>query len=223
VPRTERDLLSSWSGSTSERFRSRTCDARRTDDDTRCTASANTVPEAFVIAGNAALVRVVQLLSNDRYHVMVTSAGGGYSSWRHLAITRWREDGTCDNSGSFCYLRDRASGDTWSPTGVRATRSFDHDFQRRLHPSARAERARPVGDGPRERDRSQAKLSVLATVGTALLGVAVGTSVTWRYRSAIGHSLPRRAHGCRQRPEPWNGVFLLLFSDRVQHRHCRSS
>jgi cellobiose phosphorylase len=69
-----------------------------------------------VIAGNDALVPVVQLLSNDRYHVMVTSAGGGYSSWRHLAITRWREDGTCDNSGSFCYLRDRASGDSWSST-----------------------------------------------------------------------------------------------------------
>ncbi|HEY6828377.1 MAG TPA: hypothetical protein VI259_16065, partial [Gemmatimonadaceae bacterium] len=59
---------------------------------------------------------IVQLLSNGRYHVMVTSAGGGYSSWRHLAITRWREDVTCDNWGSFCYLRDRASGDSWSST-----------------------------------------------------------------------------------------------------------
>ena len=30
----------------------------------------------------------VQLLSNGRYHVMVTSAGGGYSRWKNLAITR---------------------------------------------------------------------------------------------------------------------------------------
>jgi cyclic beta-1,2-glucan synthetase len=32
----------------------------------------------------------VQLLSNGRYHVMVTNAGGGYSRWRDLAVTRWR-------------------------------------------------------------------------------------------------------------------------------------
>src|SRR5690606_19144188 len=36
----------------------------------------------------------VQLLSNGRYHVMVTQAGGGYSRWKDLAVTRWREDPT---------------------------------------------------------------------------------------------------------------------------------
>ena len=56
----------------------------------------------------------VQLLSNGRYHVMVTHAGGGYSRWKDLALTRWREDGTCDAWGSFCYLRDLASGALWS-------------------------------------------------------------------------------------------------------------
>jgi len=39
----------------------------------------------------------VQLLSNGRYHVMITHAGGGYSRWKDLAVTRWREDGTRDN------------------------------------------------------------------------------------------------------------------------------
>ncbi len=53
----------------------------------------------------------VQLLSNGRYHVMVTAAGGGYSRWKDLAVTRWREDSTCDNWGTFCYLRDVASGE----------------------------------------------------------------------------------------------------------------
>ena len=48
----------------------------------------------------------MQLLSNGRYHVMVTNAGGGYSRWNDLAVTRWREDGTCDNWGTFCYIRD---------------------------------------------------------------------------------------------------------------------
>ncbi len=75
-------------------------------------------------SGAEALVRVfsspdtpvpeVQLLSNGRYHVMITNAGAGYSRWKDLAVTRWREDGTCDNWGTFCYLRDVASGEFWS-------------------------------------------------------------------------------------------------------------
>src|SRR5471030_2034989 len=58
----------------------------------------------------------VQLLSNGRYHVMVTNAGGGYSRWKDLAVTRWREDATCDNWGTFCYIRDVKSGVFWSNT-----------------------------------------------------------------------------------------------------------
>jgi len=56
----------------------------------------------------------VQLLSNGRYHVMVTNAGGGYSRWNDLAVTRWREDTTRDAWGTFCYLRDLESGALWS-------------------------------------------------------------------------------------------------------------
>ena len=56
----------------------------------------------------------VQLLSNGRYHVMITNAGGGYSRWKDLAITRWREDRTCDNWGTFCYIRDVTSREFWS-------------------------------------------------------------------------------------------------------------
>ncbi len=56
----------------------------------------------------------VQLLSNGRYHVMITNAGGGYSRWKDIAVTRWREDSTRDNWGMFCYLRDVASGEFWS-------------------------------------------------------------------------------------------------------------
>ena len=57
---------------------------------------------------------VVQLLSNGRYHVMVTNAGGGYSLWNKMAVTRWREDTSCDNWGAFVYLRDVKSGAFWS-------------------------------------------------------------------------------------------------------------
>ncbi|CAB3785199.1 Cyclic beta-(1,2)-glucan synthase NdvB [Pararobbsia alpina] len=56
----------------------------------------------------------VQLLSNGRYHVMVSSAGGGYSRCREIALTRWHEDITSDLFGAFCYLRDVVSGAFWS-------------------------------------------------------------------------------------------------------------
>src|SRR6185312_3812621 len=58
----------------------------------------------------------IHLLSNGRYHVMVSSSGGGYSRWRDLALTRWREDATRDCWGTFVYLRDTASGEMWSNT-----------------------------------------------------------------------------------------------------------
>jgi cyclic beta-1,2-glucan synthetase len=56
----------------------------------------------------------VQLLSNGRYHVMVNSAGAGYSRRDDLALTRWREDPASDALGNFLYLRDVGSGETWS-------------------------------------------------------------------------------------------------------------
>jgi len=67
----------------------------------------------------------VQLLSNGRYHVMVSSAGGGYSRWKDIAVTRWREDSTCDPWGIFCYLRDTVSGEFWSTAGQPAPKRAD--------------------------------------------------------------------------------------------------
>jgi cyclic beta-1,2-glucan synthetase len=73
----------------------------------------------------------VQLLSNGTYHVMVTNAGGGYSRWRDLAVTRWREDATCDNWGSFCYIRDLATGTFWSTAyqpALKASKKYEAIF-----------------------------------------------------------------------------------------------
>ena len=62
------------------------------------------------------------LLSNGSYAVMMTAAGSGYSRWGDIAITRWREDATRDDSGSYIFLRDIRSGEVWSagfqPTGA---------------------------------------------------------------------------------------------------------
>lgn len=68
----------------------------------------------------------LQLLSNGNYQVMITNSGGGYSRWRDISVTRWREDVTLDSFGTFCYIKDVASGKFWSnthhPTGQPATR-----------------------------------------------------------------------------------------------------
>ncbi len=62
------------------------------------------------------------LLSNGRYATMLTAAGSGYSRWCDMALTRWREDATCDNSGFYIYVKDLRTGVAWSaglqPTGV---------------------------------------------------------------------------------------------------------
>jgi cyclic beta-1,2-glucan synthetase len=68
----------------------------------------------------------VQLLSNGRYHVMVSHAGGGHSRWKDLAVTRWREDSTRDSWGTFCYLRDVDSGSTWSTAYQPSLRRAEH-------------------------------------------------------------------------------------------------
>ena len=66
----------------------------------------------------------VHLLSNGRYNVMITNAGAGYSRWKDMAVTRWREDGTRDNWGMFCYILDVNNETYWSnvfqPTLKRA-------------------------------------------------------------------------------------------------------
>ena len=73
----------------------------------------------FASVGGAA--PATHLLSNGRYTVMLTAAGSGQSRWRDLAVTRWREDATCDDWGSYIFLRDVVSNDVWSaayqPTG----------------------------------------------------------------------------------------------------------
>nr|WP_101925980.1 MULTISPECIES: glycoside hydrolase family 94 protein [Luteimonas] len=56
----------------------------------------------------------VQMLSNGRFHALLTNAGGGYTRHHDMAVTRWREDGTRDQWGSFCYLQDVQNGDVWS-------------------------------------------------------------------------------------------------------------
>jgi len=56
------------------------------------------------------------LLSNGRYTVMTRETGSGFSHWRSLAITRWRDDPTADLLGSYVLIGDRQTHDGWSVT-----------------------------------------------------------------------------------------------------------
>jgi cyclic beta-1,2-glucan synthetase len=72
-----------------------------------------------------------QLLSNGTYNVMVTTAGAGFSNSGANAVTRWREDVTRDNWGTFIYLRDVRSGTVWSAAHqpiLRRSQSYEVAF-----------------------------------------------------------------------------------------------
>ena len=68
----------------------------------------------------------IQLLSNGSYHVMVNNAGSGYSRFKDLALTRWREDTSCNNWGAFCYVRDLQNGEFWSTTYQPTLKEASH-------------------------------------------------------------------------------------------------
>lgn len=67
-----------------------------------------------IISTPDTVIPEVQLLSNGNYNIMVTNAGGGYSRWKNIALTRWREDITCDDTGAFCFIRDLDNNKIWS-------------------------------------------------------------------------------------------------------------
>eukprot|EP01037_Dinobryon_pediforme_P007707 gene7706-7768_t len=75
------------------------------------------------LSGNQ-VTPATHMLSNGRYALMLTSAGSGYSRWGDFAVTRWREDPTCDDYGAYVFVRDVRNGEVWSaglqPTGQEA-------------------------------------------------------------------------------------------------------
>ena len=58
----------------------------------------------------------VALLGRLPYTIMVSHCGAGYSRYEDLAVTRWRADGTCDDTGQFCYVKDITQQRVWSAT-----------------------------------------------------------------------------------------------------------
>jgi len=46
------------------------------------------------------------LLSNGSYNVLLSNAGGGYSTWRDIDLTRWQADGVLDPWGTWIYIQE---------------------------------------------------------------------------------------------------------------------
>jgi len=105
-----------------------TIDARTLQPDEAASAPAREAPAAArVLSRMNTTVPQIQLLSNGRYHVLISQAGGGYSQSGELAVNNWREDATRDSHGIFCYVQDLERGLLWSTT-YQPTRVEDAEY-----------------------------------------------------------------------------------------------
>ncbi|MFP5405634.1 MAG: glucoamylase family protein, partial [Gammaproteobacteria bacterium] len=118
-------------------------DAATLRTEERLAPARETPAAARVLTRMDTTVPQIQLLSNGRYHVVVSQAGGGFSQWGDLAVSHWREDATRDSHGIFCYVqdldRDLLWSNTWQPTVAPATEysatfvQASAEFRRRDH------------------------------------------------------------------------------------------
>ena len=58
----------------------------------------------------------VNMLSNGTFTTMVTNSGSGYSQYKDILVSRWREDPVMDPWGSYIYIRDISKNTVWSPS-----------------------------------------------------------------------------------------------------------
>ncbi|RUO27078.1 glycosyl transferase [Aliidiomarina minuta] len=72
--------------------------------------------------------RITHVLGNGRYSVMLNAAGGGYSTWRDIAITRWQQDSSQEHHGTFIFLRDTQTDQRWSAGAKLQTKNASEDI-----------------------------------------------------------------------------------------------
>jgi len=68
----------------------------------------------------------IALLGNVPYTTMITNAGGGFSRYGDIVVTRWRRDTTRDNQGEWVYLKDLTAGRVWSAAYQPVAVDADH-------------------------------------------------------------------------------------------------
>ncbi len=182
------------------------------------------------------------LLSNGRYAVMLTAAGSGYSRWGELSVTRWREDATRDDWGSYVFLRDVHSGAVWSagfqPSGVEPDTyevTFNEDraeFVRRdgaltttleviVSPEDDAEVRRVsianAGDASRQIElTSYAELALAPPAADAAHPAFAKLFVQTEYLPKLGAILATRRRRASAEPEIWVAHLAVLESEATE-------
>nr|WP_241865552.1 glucoamylase family protein [Paracoccus salsus] len=86
----------------------------RAEEATVASPDPDRTPVVRQFLSPATAAPTAHLLSNGSYAVMLTPTGAGFSRWRGLAVTRWRDDPTTGQYGAFILARDRISGAAWS-------------------------------------------------------------------------------------------------------------
>lgn len=61
-------------------------------------------------------IPAVNILSNGTFTTVVSNSGSGYSQYKDVLVSRWREDPVMDPWGSFIYIRDISKNAVWSPS-----------------------------------------------------------------------------------------------------------
>jgi cyclic beta-1,2-glucan synthetase len=56
----------------------------------------------------------IAILGSVPYTSIISNSGAGLCQYGPLAVNRWRNDGTRDNRGQWCYVKDLSNGRLWS-------------------------------------------------------------------------------------------------------------
>lgn len=88
-------------------------------------------------------IPAVNYLSSNKYSLMITSDGDGYSDYKGMMIYRWRAD-VYANTGNYIYIKEIRSGKIWSST-YHPTKAEPDEYQAILSPQE-AEFRRKDGD-----------------------------------------------------------------------------
>ena len=191
------------------------------------------------------------LLSNGRYAVMLTAAGSGYSRWRDLAVTRWREDATRDDWGTLRLPARRPTAATvWSagyqPSGVEpdsydvifaedraefiAPRRHAHDdargawSRRRTTPRCAASRSRTAAAATREIERHLLRRARAGAAGRRRRASGLLQAVRRRPSIVAGarRARWRRAGGASpDEPEIWAAHLAVVEGEAVGEPRVR--
>lgn len=88
-------------------------------------------------------ITITNYLSNDKYSLLITSDGDGFSSYQNMMLYRWRAD-LYANTGNYIYIKEISKGKLWSAT-YHPVRTEPDEYQVIFAPN-QAEFKRKDGD-----------------------------------------------------------------------------